>query len=85
MARTSSGTRQRSADPEAPGHVDQLGVRPVLGVGTPIGSSAMPQIGQLPGASRTISGCIGQVYSTFAPPAFAGGVGTVAGASGFKY
>ncbi len=26
-----------------------------------IGSSAMPQIGQLPGASRTISGCIGQV------------------------
>jgi hypothetical protein len=22
----------------------------------------MPQIGQLPGASRTISGCIGQVY-----------------------
>ncbi len=27
------------------------------------GSSAMPQIGQLPGASRTISGCIGQVHS----------------------
>jgi hypothetical protein len=26
-----------------------------------IGSSAMPQIGQLPGASRTTSGCIGQV------------------------
>jgi len=26
-----------------------------------IGSSAMPQIGQSPGASRTISGCIGQV------------------------
>ena len=25
------------------------------------GSSAMPQIGQLPGASRRISGCIGQV------------------------
>jgi hypothetical protein len=23
----------------------------------------MPQIGQLPGAARTISGCIGQVYS----------------------
>src|SRR5690348_7395129 len=30
--------------------------------GTPIGSSAMPQIGQEPGLSRTISGCIGQVY-----------------------
>ena len=28
------------------------------------GSSAMPQIGQAPGAARTISGCIGQVYST---------------------
>jgi hypothetical protein len=26
------------------------------------GSSAMPQIGQLPGWSRTISGCIGQVH-----------------------
>ena len=27
------------------------------------GSSAIPQIGQLPGPGRTISGCIGQVYS----------------------
>ena len=27
------------------------------------GSSAMPQIGQEPGASRTICGCIGQVHS----------------------
>ena len=32
---------------------------PAVGV---IGSSAMPQIGQLPGPSRTISGCIGQVH-----------------------
>ena len=39
------------------------------------GSSAMPQIGQLPGASRTISGCIGQVHCTFAP------VGTTGGAA----
>src|SRR5580692_6626176 len=30
-----------------------------------LGSSAIPQIGQDPGASRTISGCIGQVYSAF--------------------
>jgi hypothetical protein len=30
------------------------------------GSSAMPQIGQLPGSARTISGCIGQVYSVLA-------------------
>ena len=28
------------------------------------GSRAIPQIGQLPGSKRTISGCIGQVYST---------------------
>ena len=35
------------------------------------GSSAMPQIGHAPGASRTISGCIGQVHW---PPAGAGGL-----------
>ena len=29
------------------------------------GSRAMPQIGQLPGSPRTISGCIGQVHSVF--------------------
>ncbi len=28
------------------------------------GSRAIPQIGQLPGSERTISGCIGQVHST---------------------
>ena len=44
-------------------------------VGT-IGSSAMPQIGHEPGASRTISGCIGQVYCV---PAASGS--RVAGAS----
>jgi len=38
-----------------------LVVGPAVGV---IGSSAMPQMGQLPGASRTISGCIGQVHFT---------------------
>src|ERR1700687_1295190 len=27
------------------------------------GSRAMPHIGQLPGSARTISGCMGQVYS----------------------
>src|SRR5512144_2524934 len=32
---------------------------------TVLGSRAMPQMGQLPGASRTISGCIGQVHSVF--------------------
>src|SRR5712692_7796312 len=31
------------------------------------GSSAMPQMGQLPGPNRMISGCIGQVYRFFSP------------------
>src|SRR5450759_619190 len=39
-----------------------LGVSNVL---TVRGSSAMPQMGHDPGPSRTICGCIGQVYSTF--------------------
>ena len=41
---------------------------------TVVGSSAMPQIGQSPGSSRTTSGCIGQVYSTL--------VGSSAGIAG---
>ncbi len=36
---------------------------PPPGSATERGSRAMPQIGQLPGRSRTISGCIGQVHS----------------------
>jgi hypothetical protein len=36
------------------------------------GSSAIPQIGQDPGASRTISGCIGQVHSGRGPDATTG-------------
>jgi hypothetical protein len=31
------------------------------GMASSIGISVMPHFGQLPGASRTISGCIGQV------------------------
>ena len=42
---------------------------PWSSAGTISGSSAMPQIGQAPGASRTISGCIGQVHW---PPCGAG-------------
>ncbi len=37
------------------------GFGPSSPVGTPLGSSAMPQIGQLPGPTCSISGCIGQV------------------------
>jgi hypothetical protein len=49
-----------------------LGAALALGV---IGSSAMPQIGHAPGASRTIWGCIGQVH--FVP----GGASTIAAAA----
>src|ERR1700689_3891960 len=31
-------------------------------IATVFGSSAIPQMGQCPGSSRTISGCIGQTY-----------------------
>ena len=37
------------------------GFGPSSAAGTPLGSSAMPQIGQLPGPTCSISGCIGQV------------------------
>jgi hypothetical protein len=36
------------------------------------GSSAMPQIGQLPGPFLTISGCMGHVYSTSSPAGIIG-------------
>jgi hypothetical protein len=45
------------------------------------GSRAIPQIGQLPGAVRTISGCIGHTYSV---PAATGGSGS-AGFVGAAY
>jgi hypothetical protein len=48
------------ADDEAPLHVGIFGDGPSPSVGV-IGSSAMPQIGQLPGPGRWTSGCIGQV------------------------
>ena len=59
-----TGAPSSAAIREAARHVDQLGVRRARRASTVRGSSAMPQIGQAPGASRTISGCIGQVYST---------------------
>src|SRR5262249_10567809 len=57
------------------------------------GSSAIPQIGQLPGARRTISGCIGQTHSVVvvgadgvagssAMPQFGHGPGAVVRTSG---
>ena len=44
------------------------------------GSSAIPQIGQAPGASRTICGCIGHVYSVCLA-----GAETVAGSSAMPH
>ncbi len=45
-----------------------LAASPAAGV---IGSSAIPQIGQLPGPLRTICGCIGQVHRTSPDPTVA--------------
>ena len=44
------------------------------------GSSAMPQIGHGPGASRRISGCIGQVHAVPVSAGFCSG-----GGAGFRY
>ena len=44
------------------------------------GSSAIPQIGQLPGAGRTICGCIGQTYSIVR-----GGAAAAAGSSAMPH
>src|SRR5918994_5907220 len=47
---------------------------------TVLGSSAMPQIGQLPGSERTISGCMGQTYSVLTD-----GAETLAGSSAIPH
>ena len=52
--------RQDEPDPEPPRHVEQFGIGRRSAV-TVTGSSAMPQIGQEPGPTCRISGCIGQV------------------------
>ena len=60
MARSTSGTESTT-----PIQNRRVRSRSSLSSASPvpaIGTSAMPQIGQLPGASRTICGCIGQVY-----------------------
>ena len=53
--------RQHQRDPEPPRHVDEFGIRRLHRRVTCAGSSAMPQIGQEPGPTWRISGCIGQV------------------------
>ena len=65
MASTSSGTvnspaSQKRRDMSRSSALSSSSPAPARG------SSAIPQIGQVPGASRTISGCIGQVHSALA-------------------
>ena len=67
-----NGNRERDADPEPPRHRNEFGIFFFFDEAVR-GSSAMPQIGHEPGSERTISGCIGQVYSI-----------RVAGASGTR-
>ena len=58
---TSSGTLSAALTTSRRVKSLSSGFGPGSAAGT-TGSSAMPQIGQSPGASRTICGCIGQVY-----------------------
>jgi len=60
-----TGTVSHEAHIEAAGHSRELVVLLLLQAHH-AWPSAMPQIGQEPGALRTISGCIGQTYSV--PP-----------------
>src|SRR6185312_11307643 len=62
MVMSSNGTDSAALTQKRREKSTSSGFGPSSPVGTPIGSSAMPQIGQSPGLSRTISGCIGQVY-----------------------
>ena len=62
MAKISNGTDNTALTQKRLVKSTSSGFGPSSPVGTPIGSSAMPQIGQAPGLSRMISGCIGQVY-----------------------
>jgi hypothetical protein len=48
------------------------------------GSKAMPQIGQVPGSGRTISGCMGQTYALEDPPVERGWAGRSAAESDFR-
>lgn len=80
MASSSAGTRSRPIDRTSTGMLRATatlnrrvmsassGLGPLSAV-TVTGSSAIPQIGQLPGPGRRISGCIGQVHSATSPGA----------------
>ena len=61
MAMTSSGTVSAAPTTKRRRKSTSSGFGPSWTSGTPFGSSAMPQIGQVPGPTCSISGCIGQV------------------------
>ena len=61
ISSTKTGSVSDQADPEPPRHVGEFGIGSGCRPSTISGSSAMPQIGQEPGPTCRISGCIGQV------------------------
>ena len=61
MAMTRSGTVSTAPTAKRRRKSTSSGFGPSSPVGTPFGSSAMPQIGQSPGPTCSIWGCIGQV------------------------
>ena len=61
MARTSSGIDSTAPIFRRRVKSTSSGLGPASAAGTPLGSSAMPQIGQMPGPCCTIWGCMGQV------------------------
>ena len=81
IASTSSGTVRARQTQNRRVMSIELGVRVRRRPWTVSGSSAMPQIGHAPGPSRTISGCIGQVYRV---PAGAVAVGADTANVGFR-
>ena len=61
MAMTRSGTVSAAPSFRRRLKSTSSGLGPASAAGTPLGSSAMPQIGQMPGPCCTTSGCMGQV------------------------
>ena len=61
IASTSSGAVSAAPTTKRRRKSTSSGSGPASAGGSPFGSSAMPQIGQVPGPTCSISGCIGQV------------------------
>ena len=61
MVKTSSGAVRTAPTTKRRRKSTSSGLGPSSPAGMPFGSSAIPQIGQSPGPTCSISGCIGQV------------------------